>query len=251
MPTQPLFGYHFRRAVAPFVILFIERDGSTYLTSLLESRPDIRVVYERLAVMRQKGQGAHEQLEWAGRFLTPPAMGRAAAIGFKTKLVDVLDPQGFAGLLQARRCRILQMRRRNHVKAVVSRINARRLYERSGHWNLYRDQDRLPALEIDPAEFGRFLFEREESERELGEYVGRLALPTLEIVYEDLLQARRTTLAQVFEFLGVPVADAEGKTLKHTPDDLRQVILNFDELRASYAGTRYAPMFDEHIPASR
>jgi hypothetical protein len=40
---------------------------------------------------------------------------------------------------------------------------------------------------------------------------------------------------------------AEGKTLKHTSDDLRQVVVNLDELRARYAGTRYAPMFDEGI----
>ncbi len=246
-----MFGLHLRPTVTPFVILFIERDGSTYLTSLLESRADIRVVYERLAVMRQKGQGAGEQLAWAGRFLTPPPIGRAAAIGFKTKLVDVLDPEGFTRLLRAHNCRVLQMRRRNHVKAVVSRINAKRLYETSGRWNLYRQEDRLPALEIDPKEFRQFLLEREEAERELRDYVRQLELPALEIVYEDLVRTRRETLGRVFEFLGVPMAEAEGKTLKHTNDDLRQVILNFDELRAVYSGTRYAPMFDEHSSPSR
>jgi len=251
MPKHAIFGHYPRSAVTPFVILFIERDGSTYLTSLLESRSDIRIVYERFAVMRQKGQGGREQLEWAERFLTPAPFGRAAAIGFKTKLVDVLDPSGFAEVLRRRRGRILHMRRRNHVKAVVSRINARRLYEASGRWNLYRDEDRLPPVEIDPLEFAGFLSEREESERLLQEYVRQLALPTLEIVYEDLLQSRQAALAKVNDFLGLAPADAEGKTLKHTSDDLRQVILNFDELRQRYAGTRYASMFDENSPASR
>jgi hypothetical protein len=52
----------------------------------------------------------------------------------------------------------------------------------------------------------------------------------------------------LYGFLDVADVATEGKTLKHTSDDLRQAILNFEELRAGYAGTRYAPMFDERYP---
>jgi hypothetical protein len=37
----------------------------------------------------------------------------------------------------------------------------------------------------------------------------------------------------------------QGRTYKHTPDDLSQVILNLDELRARWSGTLYEPMFDD------
>jgi LPS sulfotransferase NodH len=236
--------------VTPYVILFIERDGSTYLTSLLTSHPEVRAVYERFAVMRQKGERAQAQLQWARDFLSPPIVGASAAIGFKTKLVDVLDPEGFAEVLRATRSRVLQMQRRNHVKAVVSRINARRLHASSGNWNLYHEEDRLPPLAIDVEEFERDLQERAQAERELESYVARLRLPALRLVYEDLLGDREGTLQKVFSFLGLRPMRLQEKTLKHTSDDLRQAVLNFDDLRARYAGTAYEPMFDERLQSA-
>lgn len=237
--------YFLRNQVTPYVILFIERDGSTYLTSLLANHPDVRAIYERFAVLRQEGQTAEQQLSWAREFFTPPLIGRAAAVGFKAKLVDVLDQEGFARLLHEKGCRIIQMQRGNRVKAVVSRINARRLHESSGNWNLYEEADRVPPAEVDLALFEQYLREREQADEALEAYVSRLRMPTHKLVYEDLLTRRDATLSGVFDFLGVRRLAVEGKTLKHTSDDLREVVLNFEALRGRYAGTPYAAMFDE------
>jgi LPS sulfotransferase NodH len=234
-----------RTQATPYVILFIERDGSTYLTSMMMEHPDVQAVYEQFAVLRQKNAAAADQLAWAEQFLTPPLVGKKAALGFKTKLVDVLDLPGFTQLLQRKGVRVIQMRRRNMVKAVVSRINARRLYEASGKWNLYKESDRMPAAGFDPEQFDQYLKEREASDRELNEYVARLDLPKLHVEYEDLLVNRDAVLGRVFEFLRIRPFPVQGKTLKHTGDDLHDVVLNFDELRGRYAGTVYAPMFDE------
>lgn len=244
---HPLSGYVLSPRVTPFVILFLERDGSTYLTSLLDAHPEIVAAYERFAVLREEGATAAAQLDWARSYLTPPLIGRARAIGFKTKLVDVLDPVGFARLLQDRDCRILQMRRRNHVKAVVSRMNALRLHQATGNWNLYREADRLPPLEVNPAEFAEFLSERRSAEAELQGYVDALGLQTLRLEYEDLLRDRSALLRAVFDFLRVRPLELEGRPLKNTSDDLRQAIANFDELRAAYVGTGCEAMFDERI----
>ena len=238
-------GYFLRRQVTPYVILFIERDGSTYLTSLLAEHPDIQAIYERFAVLKQQGQNAAAQLAWADSYLTRPLLARHAAVGFKTKLVDVLDLDGFAKLLQAKRCHIIQMQRRNRVKAVVSRINAKRLHDKSGNWNLYKSEDRIPPSDFDPAQFAEFLREREAADAALEAYAGRLQLPTVKLVYEDLLTDREATLNRGFALLRVRALPLVGKTLKHTSDDLRDVILNFDELRAGYRGTAYEAMFDE------
>jgi hypothetical protein len=81
-------------------------------------------------------------------------------LGFKTKLVDVLDLPGFTELLHRKKVRVIQMQRRNRVKAVISRINAARLHEASGKWNLYDESDRLPPLEVDIAQFDQYLKER-------------------------------------------------------------------------------------------
>jgi len=195
-------------------------------------------------MMRQKGLGAKEQLDWARSFFTPALIGRVAAVGFKTKIVDVLDREGFAQLLTEKRCHIIRMRRRNRVKAVVSRINARRLYEASGKWNLYKVEDRQPPMTIDPGEFDAYLKERESADAQLENYVRHLGLPTLKIFYEDLMLDPDAVLRSVCAFLRVKPHPLVGKTLKHTSDNLRDVVLNFDELRGRYLG-EYEAMFDE------
>ena len=56
---------------------------------------------------------------------------------------------------------------------------------------------------------------------------------------------REKVLAEIFTFLGVGQKPVKSKTLKHTSDDLREIVLNFDDLRSRYQGTQFAAMFDE------
>ncbi len=240
--TQSFF---FRHQVVPFVILFVERDGSTFMTSLLQEHPGIEAVYERFAVMEQKGQNGQEQVAWARDFWTPPFIGKKGAYGFKTKLIDVLDKDGFARLLHEKQVKIIHMQRRNRIKAVVSRINARRLYEATGNWNLYKDSDRRPSMIIDIDEFQTFVREREEADEVLTEFVSHLQLPIELVQYEELQQDKNAVLQRIFPFLGVHYQPSAGKTKKHTSDDLRDVITNFDELHDTYVGTLYEAMFTE------
>jgi hypothetical protein len=234
-----------RFQVTPFVILFVERAGSTYLITALKSQPGVLALTEKLAALREEGKNAAEQLEWAKNFLTPPLVGPHRAIGFKTKLIDVLDPDGFAALLRERRCKIVQLQRRNAVKAVVSTLNARRQWQVSGNWNLLSEKTRLEPFAVDPAEFEALLQEREKLDRDLEAYVERLQLPTLRLYYEDLLQNEEAFVGKALGFLNGGDRPNRGTTLKNTGDDLREAILNFDQLRALYAGSRYESMFDE------
>jgi len=235
----------FRFQVTPFVILFVERAGSTYLTTALKSHPEILALTEKLDALRKEGKGPAEQLEWARTFLTPPLVGRHRAIGFKTKLVDVLDRDGFARLLRERSCKIIRLQRRNSVKAVVSTMNARRQWEKSGNWNLLSESTRLPPFEVDAEQFDLLLQERERLDRDVEQYVERLELPTLALSYEDLLTDKAAFVGKTLAFLNCGSGNELGATLKNTEDDLREAILNFDQLRARYAGTRYESMFDE------
>jgi LPS sulfotransferase NodH len=235
----------FRFQVTPFVILFVERAGSTFLITALKSHPQVLALTEKLDAMRKEGKSAAEQLDWTRSFLTPPTIGRHRAIGFKTKLLDVLDQDGFAALLRERRCRIIQLQRRNSVKAVVSTLNAKRQWQVSGNWNLLSESTRLPPFEVDPAEFAALLAQREELDRELESYAAALQLPTLRLWYEDLLADKVAFMDKAVTFLTGKSERLEGGTLKNTGDDLKTSILNFDALRNRYAGTRYETMFDE------
>jgi LPS sulfotransferase NodH len=238
-------SHYLRSQVIRFVVLFVERTGSTYLMTTLASHPDIEALREHFAVLRQQGNDGAGQLEWAGKFFTPPLVGEHAAVGFKTKMVDILDPDGFTALLQEKQAKIIQLERRNSVKGVISTINASRLHAVAGTWNLLNENDRMPSFAVDPDEFDRLIRQREAWDQELETYVNRLALPTLRLWYEDLLLDEDAFFASVLDFLHVKPTPMQGRTLKNTSDDLREVVTNFDELRARYAGTRYAPMFDE------
>jgi hypothetical protein len=94
------------------------------------------------------------------------------------------------------------------------------------------------------------LRQRETLDAELKEYVHSLRQPTLNLSYEDLLQDRNASLGQVFSFLGTAPLPVQGITLKNTRDNLREAVLNFNELRTRYVGTPYEPMFDEVLAST-
>lgn len=246
---MPNRGIYLRSQVTPFVILFIERDGSTYMVSMLSEHPQINIVYERFAVLKEQGQSATAQLAWAKELFSPAWIGRDKAMGFKTKLKDVLDLEAFTQLLHEKQVHVIHMQRRNVIKAVVSKINAKRLHDKTGNWNLYNESDRLPPAVLDVGEFDALVQEREALDRELANYVATLKLPVLAVCYEDLLQNRDNILAQIFNFLNAKSIAVTGKTKKNTRDDLREVIENYDALYTHYAGTRYESMFEEVLMA--
>jgi LPS sulfotransferase NodH len=229
--------------VRKFVLFLVARVGSTYLTTLLQSHPDVLALSEELR--DRESLGAQAQLDWTKKFLTPPLIGTHAVRGFNVKLVHLVDPAAFGQLLQTQESLIVHMYRRNRVKAVVSRINGGRLYKKTGMWGLFEESNRLPALEIDPKEFDEFLKHREKVDSELEDYVNHLGLPIFRLCYEDLLVKKEETLDRLFAFLGARPMPVTGQTLKITSDDLRAAIVNFDQLRGNYVGTQYEPMFDE------
>jgi hypothetical protein len=103
----------------------------------------------------------------------------------------------------------------------------------------------MPPLEIDPHQFEQFLEERRQADQELDKYIAGLDLPKIKVEYEDLLVNRDRVMNALFAFIDVPPQPLRGKTLKNTQDNLRDVVLNFEDLRAHYAGSVYESMFDE------
>jgi hypothetical protein len=234
-----------RSARTRFVVLFIGRVGSTYLITALDSHPAVVAEGERLGDIKEDGGDARAQLAWSERFLAGPLVGRHRARGFKTKLRDVIDLDGFGRLLIQADVRVITMQRRNEVKNAVSRLTAKRLADRTGRWNRYEGTDPTGPMVVDPAVLDQLLehvaFERGIVTR----FVEGLGLPSLEVGYENLLTRPHTVFEEVLSFLGAPQAPLTAETRKNTSDDLREVIENFAEVRAHYAGTRYEPMLDE------
>lgn len=240
MAAQPVY---FRNQVTSYVLFLVGRVGSTYLTHLLNSHPDVYALQEELAELQE--QGAEAQLGWARDFLSPPLVGTKSVRGFSVKRIQLADPDRFTELLHEKQPKIIHMQRRNRVKAVVSYLNGKRLAEKTGMWGLFNEKDRLPAFTIDPDEFDLSLKKRQQVEQDLADYVDTIKLPKLELYYEDMLVDLDGFLGSLFAFLGVDPKQLHAEVKKNTSDDLRLVIENFDELKAKYTGTPYEQMFDE------
>lgn len=234
-----------RRSVTPFVVLFPGRVGSTLLITALDEHPDVHADGERLDGMRERGAG--RQLEWTDSFLRGPLVGHHRAVGFKTKLRDVLDPSGFRSILERHSARVVVLGRRNDVKHAVSRVTAKELHQSTNRWNRFSESEGVAAVTVDPERFERLLGQIERDKQAINEYVAGLSLPRLHLDYEDLLADRDAAFGRVLDHIGVERRPLTGATLKNTSDDLRDAIVNFDELRTRYAGTRYEAMFDEVV----
>ena len=233
-----------RLARVRFVILFPGRAGSSYLNTMLERHPDIEMKGEMLGALRW--EGSERQLEWTARFLRGPIVSRQSAYGFKTKLRDIYDPPAFGDILRANDARVIELTRANDIKHAVSRINARRLHERTGRWNREPGDPPLEPAPITPEDFDFHLGKVESEKADIHTFVEQLGLPSLTITYEDLLGSLQATVEQLFAFISVRSIPVVGRTQKNTDDNLARAVTNLGELREHYRGTRFEAMFDDH-----
>ena len=234
---------YFRKNVCSFVILFEGRTGSSYLTEHLDSHPNIRAHMEILGPLKNDPPIA--QLQRTRKTLMPPVIGRHGAVGFKTKLRILTDPDAFAELLKKLRVKIIYMQRRNKVKEALSEITSNILKQKIDNYNIYDESQRVGAIHVDLKDFDWTIRFREEMDGKLNSYVSNLQLPTLPVFYEDLLLDLKKELRRIFSFLSVPYKKTGSKMQKHTQDDLRQALSNYDEIKAYYTSTKYQNMFDE------
>jgi len=236
---------YFRNQVTRFVVIFPGRTGSTFLVQALDSHPEVSAFGEGLSGLAK--EGAQAQFDWMYRMLTPPTVGRRKALGFKTKLQYIQDREGFSEILKGMNAQVILLQRKNRVKLVVSWINSERLYQSTGKYNLYNEQERLPPPSIDLAEFEKKLAHVEAEKKELETFVNQLGLATLHLEYEDLFQKSEEAFQKVFDFIRVSYQPVQAQTIKNTSDDLREAVMNYDELYARYMGTPYEPMFEHKV----
>jgi LPS sulfotransferase NodH len=179
--------------ISRFVILFTGRSGSSYLSSLLNSHPNVICEGEMLAQIIYAGEPPEKQLTWSRQFFEAERPPQILCVGYKTKLSDVVESERFQGLLKELDVRVVHLVRRNLVKQVVSAMNAERLHQTTGQWNIRDEGERLGAFHADPAKFDVTLRNRVSGEKQLATSVSSLQLPTMRVDYEDLLYARDVT----------------------------------------------------------
>ncbi len=182
-----------------------------------------------------------------------------AAVGLKLHYGHAF---GFAGveeaLIEDQALRVVHLRRQNMLRTLVSL----RVAEQTGVWE--HDEDASLRVRLrrlagrvstrvkygDPARV-RLTYEQCNQFFIVHALQGQrydelfAAHPVLQVRYEDLAKNRDSVLAGVQRFLGVPFVDLKVTLQRQSRTPLRETIVNFDELRAAFAGTSAEALFDE------
>jgi LPS sulfotransferase NodH len=242
-----------------FVLLCHQRSGSTLLNLALRQHPRLFVHGEMLS------DNEEQKRRWfnvGGRWFQGPdddavafvrdhvLVGRAGDrdLGVGFKLMHYHANSGRAAavwdyLAAETEIRIVHLRRHDLLATCVSDLTA----QRSGQWSVQVNTDErpqaVPRFAVDAGECRRY-FEQLEAAIAAGR--ARFAAhPYLELRYEDLVADFQGELARVWRFLDVAPHASKQRLVKQALLPPSQQLSNFDELRASFCGTRWEPFFRE------
>ncbi len=222
----------------PFVIVFPGRTGSSWLVSALDDHPAIEARGEILV-----RRDAREQADLIPGALA--ARGRIRARGFKTKMKDVADPDLLRTAIHAADAVVVHMRRPDRLRLALSRINARRLHAETGRWN--RTESASHAARGGPIAFDEWhaaLVACGEEVDRVDAFAASMAGEVVEVRYAEILRDPAGVLEAVQRAVGVAPRPLRSQVVKNTDEDLRTVIPDFDDLRARFADTPFATVFD-------
>jgi hypothetical protein len=167
------------------------------------------------------------------------AGGLKKAVGFKLILDQVfsmLFADAFLWLAEQKDLKIIWLERRNHLARYASRL-LKREKGRGKKGSLVRTKDELPSqltTEVDPDEFLQDIRNQEAAMKIMRERFA--SHPSLEIVYEDIVNDPNAGYKSIFSFLNVDDAvEPLIETRKVNSTDLSKVISNLESIRSHAA----------------
>jgi hypothetical protein len=171
-----------------------------------------------------------------------------SAVGFKIfsqHPLDSEDSRVWEVLKNMNDLFVIRLTRRNILRSIVSR----KISFRTKKWVQYKktEQDDKIALAEKRVEF---TFEELEKEFEqilvweklrTGVFEGR---PVLDITYEDFVHDTSFEFRRITDFLGIPYARPKTIYEKQNPEPLGQLVINYEELKARFSGTKWERYFE-------
>jgi LPS sulfotransferase NodH len=219
-----------------FVIFAQGRTGSTLLTSLLDSHPDIRCADE---ILRRPRLDPVRHVERAARTTSGSAYGFHVKCYQLSRLQRQDDWAAFLTTLHERNWKIIYLRRDNLFEHVISGFFAKAAGRY--HYDTNGEERRPETLEIEPPRLMKWLEQRHRLRNE--EVAALSGLPHIELVYERDLrdpEPRKLALDRAQELIGVPVRPLTTSLQKSVTKPLPELISNYAEIRALLADTPYA-----------
>lgn len=240
-----------------FFIIGRSRTGSNFLRGILNSHPNV-VTFGELFQTRKKiswGFADYSQpdrlfqtfLDEPVRFLQEQVYRKqprhVRAVGFKIfyyhAQAEPWQPL-WDYLLAEKDIHILHIKRRNMLRTHLSRARA----DRSGSWtNTTGQREEEQPIELNYSDLVDDFATTLDYERTFDQRFQNH--PLLEIFYEDLAADWRAGFERIQQFLCLPPAPASPQTFKQSHESLSAAISNFSELKARFAGSEWAPFFEE------
>ena len=223
-----------------FIVLSRSRTGSNMLLSLLNSHPEIIAEHEILA--RLNGRDARKVV--ARAYAKQPYYVKAK--GFKIFYYHPLDGDSTAvwqDIVGAESIRVIHLKRRNILRTLISRKIAgmKNVWAATSDARLDVGRHKATSFTADELEEG-FRRTRDwevDGDRRFSRH------PLMSLYYEDLVRDPDSSLAEVLDFLGLQHFPLETNMRKQNPERLSDLVTNYAELKAAFAGTRWEAFFEE------
>jgi LPS sulfotransferase NodH len=223
-----------------FIVLSRSRTGSNMLISLLNSHPAIIAEGEILA--RLQGRDGSQVVTQA--YAKQPLYVKAK--GFKVFYYHPLDSESddlWEELTADDRIRVIHLKRRNILRTLVSR----KIALMKDAW-IATSEARMKVAGGKAAEFTTSELEQGFRRTRDWETAGDARFqghPLLSVYYEDLIREPDGTLAQVLDFLGLQYAPLATEMRMQNAERLTDLVTNYGELKAAFAGTEWQAFFED------
>lgn len=230
------------RRYRKFIVLTRDRTGSNMLVSFLNSHPNIKSEYEVFA----KLFGASEDSILQNSFGKQPFYIKAK--GFKIFYYHPQDESGssiWEILEKNENLYVIHLKRHNILHAAVS---SRIAYQTKVYGVLSVEEKAEYQKKADTIEFSPDELFREFRKTRDWEKNGDQRFkdhPMLEVSYENITSDPNGEFKKITEFLGVDYRAPKTDFKKQRTKSLREIVVNYDELKQDFADTEWVRFFDD------
>jgi LPS sulfotransferase NodH len=222
-----------------FFVLSRSRTGSTMLITFLNSHPNIHAGWE--VFHNLNGRNIKDVLVKV--FGKEPYYIKAK--GFKIFYYHPEDDDSndiWNTLMDMDNLRVIHLKRRNILRTLISR----KIAGIQDVW-LVTSSDRNTSknkavcFTVKELEEG---FEQTRKWETCGDEMFKNH-PQVSVYYEDLVNDPESTFGIITDFLGVPYIQPKTNLKKQNPERLRNLVINYDDLKPAFYETEWQPFFEE------
>jgi hypothetical protein len=216
-----------------FAIVFVGRQGSTYLERLLDGHPDISCRGEIYAPASFKEYGV-DALE--AHLLKQVHALPSKAVGFKLSIQDVMNHPELLSIVKKYRYKAIRLTRN-----LLDQYLSMELAIANNAWT--SDDSSRGITQVKGTR------EKLQANFRMHYYCNTIlkeateTMPAIDISYEEVVRAE--THAVIQSFLGAKVMQLQPATVRQRLGSQRQTLENYDEMKAYFAETRWAGEFLE------